>query len=274
MIDYKEYQPSQQFTSFIECYWTLNSHCNDFSEKELIAPGGRAELLFNFGDPLHWHDPENIKDTQIFTGALLLGPRDRFYFLTFTGNINVFGVRFKAGGLAPFIKIPVHEVRNIFTVQQYIIGREYDNWLSQMQSKLSADAKISFIENILFQQFCNPDISFKHTLQLISFIKSEQPESISKICDVSGMYYKKLERNFLQYSGYSPKTFSSVNRFYKSLQMAQKNMPSLTHVGIECGYYDQAHFIREFKKFSGITPSNLEANPTRFLKLLAQSATV
>jgi len=78
--------------------------------------------------------------------------------------------------------------------------------------------------------------------------------------DVTPRYLQKL---FLQYTGVTPKLYHKINRFQTSLKRIAKRDASLTSIAYDCGYFDQSHFIREFKSFTGITPSdyNAEAFP-------------
>lgn len=268
MINYKEYKPSPSLSPFVECYWSLNSHSRHFAERELVVPGGRAELLFNYGDPFHWFHSDELPNDKAYSGALLLGQRNRFYFLNFTGVVNVFSVRFKAGGLAPFIDLPVNNITNEILPQKFVFGKQYDNWHEQLSEKSSDKVKVYFIEQVLLQLFKTPDDLYKQTFQSITAVKKGEIVSVDTMCRLSGAYYKKLERNYFKYVGYSPKAFSNIMRFYKSVTMLKSDMISLTDVGFDCGYYDQAHFIREFKKYSGFTPSALQLTDVQFQNYL------
>jgi AraC-like DNA-binding protein len=64
-----------------------------------------------------------------------------------------------------------------------------------------------------------------------------------------------LQRLFLQYTGVTPKLYHKINRFQLSLKLVAKKDSSLTSIAYDCGYFDQSHFIREFKSFTGVTPS-------------------
>lgn len=59
----------------------------------------------------------------------------------------------------------------------------------------------------------------------------------------------------MQYIGITPNLFNKINRFQLSLKHIAKKEASLTSIAYECGYFDQSHFIRDFKSFTGITPS-------------------
>ncbi len=74
------------------------------------------------------------------------------------------------------------------------------------------------------------------------------------------MYSERyIQKLFLDNVGITPKSFSNIHRFNKSLQLIQTADLPLTSIAYDCGYYDQAHFIKEFKKFTGLTPSEVRA---------------
>ncbi|HZI23943.1 MAG TPA: helix-turn-helix domain-containing protein, partial [Chryseolinea sp.] len=85
------------------------------------------------------------------------------------------------------------------------------------------------------------------------------------------IHYKKLERLFLRYTGYNPKNFTRVVRFYRTLKEMNAKRLSLTGVGMNGGYYDQPHFIRDFKAFTGKTPSQFTSENPTIANFLLQS---
>ncbi len=66
---------------------------------------------------------------------------------------------------------------------------------------------------------------------------------------------RQFERRFKEYSGFSPKLFSRITRFQSSLDSFGNKDKSLTDIAYDCDYYDQSHFINDFKEFSGYHPS-------------------
>jgi len=65
---------------------------------------------------------------------------------------------------------------------------------------------------------------------------------------------RQFERQFRKFSGFSPKLFSRIVRFQSALTQYGNNEKSLTEIALETGYYDQSHFIHDFKEFSGYHP--------------------
>lgn len=84
--------------------------------------------------------------------------------------------------------------------------------------------------------------------------------SIEEVCLATHITRKQLERKFLQLVGTTPKTFSRVCRFLNVCRhMKEQEGKTLTQLSQDCGYYDQAHFINDFRKFSGFTPKEFFA---------------
>ena len=82
-----------------------------------------------------------------------------------------------------------------------------------------------------------------------------QAEGLGKVLSDFNVGYKTLERRFDRVMGLSPMEFLRIHRFSSSVQaMYSGRYSSLTRIGYACGYYDQSHFIREFKRLSGFTP--------------------
>jgi methylphosphotriester-DNA--protein-cysteine methyltransferase len=87
--------------------------------------------------------------------------------------------------------------------------------------------------------------------------------------------YKYLERQFLKIIGLTPKSYSRIARFQNVMQAlkyaAFHPWPSLA---LDCGYYDQAHFIKEFKAFTGATPSEFVARQNQIAEMLTAPGNV
>ncbi|MFN8398010.1 MAG: helix-turn-helix domain-containing protein [Bacteroidia bacterium] len=78
---------------------------------------------------------------------------------------------------------------------------------------------------------------------------------ISKLTDQTGYSLRHLERHFHNFAGFTPKRLARVLRFQSATKARDMGLRSLTEIALDCGYYDQAHFIHDFRQFSGYTPS-------------------
>jgi AraC-like DNA-binding protein len=99
---------------------------------------------------------------------------------------------------------------------------------------------------------------FDRTVYLTAnFIKQNQGlKSIDDVAYKIGVSRRHLERKFINSVGISPKLYSRIIRFHYANKMLNTiNVDSLISIALDSGYYDQAHFCRDYKKFSGTTPS-------------------
>jgi AraC-like DNA-binding protein len=271
MVEYREYPPALPLKPFVECLWTLQSSAHFFNKRELIIPGGRAELLFNFSNPLRWFDSVDAAKGLVFNGAQLLGQRNRCFYVESQGEIDLTGVRFRPGGLAPFTAIPVHAFINQIVPLPEIVGNLADTWTHQLFEIAPGKNRIVMLESLLISRM-QVDHAVMEALRLIALVKRmDGNESMKQLCEQTGLYYKKMERIFNRYTGYNPKNFSRVVRFYKTLQEMKYSNDSLTGIGLQHGYYDQAHFIKDFKEFTGTPPAQFPFQATTIANLLLKS---
>lgn len=99
------------------------------------------------------------------------------------------------------------------------------------------------------------------TSEIVSFVRNEIMNTsggitIAELAEETGYSERYVNKLFSQTTGINPKTFGKIMKFQKALQMInEKNISvKLTDIGAESGYYDQAHFIKEFKKYAAVTP--------------------
>ena len=67
---------------------------------------------------------------------------------------------------------------------------------------------------------------------------------------------KQFERTFSKYVGVNPKKFASIIRFQNVIQMKSKHKKSMSQIAFDNGYYDQSHFLHDFKSLTGLTPKD------------------
>src|SRR5580700_8275792 len=81
--------------------------------------------------------------------------------------------------------------------------------------------------------------------------------SVSSLAKRVNLSNRQLERRFLDTVGMTPKRFCRIRRFQRVLQAMEEPCANWADAAVECGYYDQAHLIRDFRRFSGLTPACL-----------------
>ena len=170
---------------------------------------------------------------------------------TNTGTVLVF---FKEAGASPFFRQPFHELfRESVSLDNFMLRSELLFLEEQLAEVKTDDKRISAVERFLIARMktIEPDKLVLAALALIH--KSKGNIRISELMDQLHISQSPLEKRFRQVVGTSPKKFASIVRL-KNVVQQYNSKSSLTGLGYEAGFYDQAHFIKEFKSFTGDTP--------------------
>jgi hypothetical protein len=188
MIDYREFPPSPPLTPFVECLWILKSHSNFFKKRELVIPGGRIELIFNLGSLVEWIDSKDLSGTRSFIGSCILGPRNRPFFVEQNGIIQMLGARFRHGGLAPFIPMPMNILINEVVQAEEVFGNEINELTFRLFESDYDPSSISFIQNFLAKRIHN-EVGTRQALQLISLVKESECLPVKALSERTGVHH-------------------------------------------------------------------------------------
>ncbi|TGK11044.1 helix-turn-helix domain-containing protein [Leptospira stimsonii] len=170
-------------------------------------------------------------------------------------GVDSFLIQIPPYELATFLKEPLKEItgrsiclEDLFS-ERSISEFKADCIEERGKNLPSGWAWSRFYKNLKKRKESNPYI--EHVLSIMN--AAEGKVSISSLCKEFGISQSKMERDFKTYIGLSPKEYSDLIRFRKSVSIKDdsKNLTDLAYVS---GYYDQSHFIREFKKRTGKTP--------------------
>ncbi|HEY5745905.1 MAG TPA: helix-turn-helix domain-containing protein [Chryseolinea sp.] len=253
-MNYQTFQPHADLGSLVKCYWTLEVPADIHSERQRIIPDGCIEMAFILGDDIKRYTSEDEFILQ--PHAMVLGQTMEPFYIEPTGYVNTFAVRFYPYGFSNFVTTPIKNLANKETAIALLFGEKPAEELEQkiIRAKDTKE-RIVIIENFLLDKLNDKatiDNIVKTTIDALLSTKGSSPiNAILK--DVSKR--RQLERKFLKQIGVSPKQLGKVIRLQAALKMLLSQQPeSLTQIAYESQYYDQTHFIKDFKEFTGTTP--------------------
>lgn len=250
-MEYKEYKPHHLLAGYIECYWSALADRPPFREQESLIPDGTIELMFNFGD-----NYAEIRNGQPITvkGSHVIGIRKQSLIISQTRKQNIFSIRFKPGGSYPFFRIPVHLFSNAFLPIKDLLGKEY-NILEEQMAEASNEERVALADNFLLRKVYKTSDAYLFVAKCSKILLQYPTTSINELAAQFNTNYKTLERRFKTVLGLTPAELLKIKRFNDAvLAMYSCRHTSLTGIAYECGYYDQSHFIREFKQLTSFTP--------------------
>jgi AraC-like DNA-binding protein len=267
-MDYREYKPTGILKDFIQCYFTCETETNVLSEDKVFASGS-IEIMFNLGATRKQFsiNGELITEPDIQLWGQVLKPVEIKSF----GKHSIFGIRFFSHTALCFFNEAVEQFNDVVVNLEDVIGNKANELHSKLLESHTIIQKIELTEIFLKERLLlfNKKIN---KLNLVGNVISELVQEEYKVNVIAhryGISARYLQKIFLQYAGVTPNLFRKINRFQKSLYLIADNNNSLTSIAYHCGYFDQSHFIKDFKEFTGSTPSDFHLeSSTELLALL------
>ncbi|HAZ11237.1 MAG: hypothetical protein A2X86_08305 [Bdellovibrionales bacterium GWA2_49_15] len=246
-MDYKEFLPNLGLAKYVECFWTMNSQTVIGAEAKpvRVLPDGCIDIIFDFA-----HSKQYV-----------VGTMERPLLVTVTGNVDMLGIRFKPGGSQPFLRFMARDCTDKRVDLECFWGQVGSELFDQVIGITGANQRIAHMEKYLRQELNANSALCPYVQYSVAKIQELKGKiSIKELERGTGICERQLERKFSKDIGVSPKAFARIVRFANIIKLAQSSPSSLppnwTHLALTHGYFDQSHLIREFKEFSGVTPSS------------------
>lgn len=257
--------PCTALQSYVECYWILKgSPQHENQGKDKVLPYGFPEVGFVYGDGFHFSASDGAE--RKVPACFLSGQFCQSYYLYNKGNGGIVAIRFKPAGLFELFKIPMKKFTNKIVDFTAIAGEEVSLWADQVIAAPTNYQRIKLIENFLLRKLHNRQACLDRIHQMVELIVSKLGNvTIKELAFRLKISDRQLERKFLEVVGISPKLFARLIRVNYVFKLLRTD-PELKWQDIiyMCGYYDQAHFIRDFKYFAGESPNAYMARKTAF----------
>ncbi|CAN5457202.1 hypothetical protein BH10BAC3_BH10BAC3_34170 [soil metagenome] len=155
--------------------------------------------------------------------------------------------------------MPVAELYQKYAGIESLMGTRFQWFINMLKEAPDADVRIAIVESFLYKKLAMGKMGDKQLTQAIRKIWKEEGNistaSLSKSVYLGELQLQRLFKNTV---GVSPKLYSRIIRFRSAYEQAQSGKsPGWTDVAYNFGYTDQAHFVKDFKSFTGLTPTAL-----------------
>lgn len=145
-----------------------------------------------------------------------------------------------------------------------VVGRDVRDLHGRLQEAASLTERIALLDAFFTGRLMRTSGRHERLNRvahiLTSITKDSSENNISRIAGTFGITSRYLHKLVYQHTGLSPKSFDKIHRFKTSLKLIGENKMPLTSIAYDAGYFDQSHFIRDFKSFTGLTPSAYLSN--------------
>ena len=260
-MDYREITPEDQLKPFVKCFYIFQSDA-DTEFEDVVFPSGFTEIIFNLGQG-SWASAEGsyYKTTPQIE---LWGQVTRPMQIKSKGKHLMLGVRFFPHSAGYFLREDIGQFTNVVSDLSDVLGNSVKTLHARLLETNDLIRRIELIEMFFLKRLSNDkktNVRIEEVAQLLHSINRNYAEnSVSIVASQHGISPRYLHKLVYQCTGLSPKSLNRINRFQLSLKLITRKEESLTSVAYECGYFDQSHFIRDFKSFTGVTPSDYLVN--------------
>jgi AraC-like DNA-binding protein len=231
MLEYREIAPSAAFAGTIECFWTLWS--DEPGVPHRVSPDGCADILFTPGD------------------LQVVGAMTRYQDYQRPPGGRVTGVRFRPGAWTGYFGIPGNRITDTILPLEDLWGARARQLRETLGNADSLEQSAAIVEASMRDRENPTPVE-----RAIRWMEQRHGVvSIDQAAGHCGLSPRQFRRLCLEQSGLSPKFLARVLRFRHAVSRLASSKVTGADLALDCGYYDQAHFINEFREFSGRTPS-------------------
>ena len=241
----------------------------DFWHARIAAPKDLAHLIEHFWF-VHWKIPQGIDNTQeslphpnvhvVFEDgeASVTGPHSARFVRVLRGTSSVFGIKFTPGGFRPFFGQAIAELADRTVPLRQVFPKAAAGVQSAVTTARTDEAKMRAAARFFRERMPPRDPSIETASRIVASVAEDRTlSSMAMLAERHGLSARALQRLFKEYVGVGPKWVINRYRLHEAAARLASD-PSFVwaEVALELGYFDQAHFIRDFKKLVGRTPAS------------------
>jgi len=257
---YRRYTPQPPLGAFVACLW-YSEGLQGTHERERLLPNGESGIVFDLREGSSQPRPnsdcfDGLCDQASYFDAVFCGARTDSFLLDTSKQERVIGIQFRPGGAYPFLGMPASEAANATYSLADLWPRETPLIREALLEAPTVDAKFAVLEAALLARFRPESISHPAVAYAVNHLGGRfQNIRVGDVADRAGLSSRRLIDLFREQTGLTPKAFHRVRRFQHVLQaLRARSVENWAALASYTGYFDQAHFIHDFRRFSGMTP--------------------
>jgi AraC-like DNA-binding protein len=245
--------PLDRFIDDIYCMTGVPRH-----RRMNVPPMPSAHLFVNLGGPVRLWDSGSSVPPAICTDGWFMGVWTRRFLLEYPTWVRVVGVHFKPWGMSPFVDMPATELRDRWVPVDAVWQRSLDRIRNRVAGIRSATKTLRVLEEELRSRLAEAPSRgldlVRHTGGRLANSHGAVP--VAALADAAGVSGNHLATQFKSHVGVTPKQVARIYRFARLILSVDALRPvDWSELAQAAGYFDQAHLSREFKDFTGHTPT-------------------
>jgi AraC-like DNA-binding protein len=248
-------RPSKILRQYIDSYHIMESDSPvDFLPQHRVYTYGKIVLVFHYDNPSRFQKRNELP--YIEPRTVVCGQQTGYYDLALAGKTGMIFVIFRPFGAAMFFRMPTIEIKNDNVALENIISNEALEIEDRLLTAKSNRKRIKMVEEFLLKSLvhnCRDDKQISSAFAAVNTFGGKI--TVRELAEIACLSQRQFDRKFSEFVGLNPKQYLRIVRFQTALQMKKYNYnKNYTSLAFDCGYYDQAHFIHDFRTITDLSP--------------------
>lgn len=253
-VKYYTIPPPVSLAQYVRFFWVLEGEATlgkPYIHRTLAD--GCVEIFFHYNNTFDEITIADKIETSIAAGVS--GPCQKFNRYIINKNFGMFGAYIYPYAIPVFFSMPATELSNQMPDIKTLAGNHGNALEERMMLAENNMMRVKILADFLEKQLAKNTIPQKAFVAAVNcIIQTKGAVNVNALAYNYCLSTRQFERKFKEAAGFSPKLFSRIIRFQSALSKYGQKNRSLTSIAYDCGYYDQSHFIHDFKEFSGYHP--------------------
>ncbi len=271
-VSYERFAPSPKLALYVEHFWIVSAPGEQTPRREILIPNVRPMLLLSFASPSVRIDP--LTEIRLPNGNMLFGIASQPFVIEQCGASRYIGVQFRPYGLSAFLRGD-KLVNRALSIDEWLGTSGAEALISSLLAHDFGQARVEALDTYLCSVAAEVDSEDVHLLSstLDRIEQADGQVKVEELAQQLHMHHTTFYRMFKNYVGIGPKLYVDIVRYYTFVGNILGNRPygSDTLIAALEGYYDQAHASKEFRRFTGVTPTAFRTTLNNIAKLMHQS---
>lgn len=259
-MEFVFFLPHARLRPYIRRYAFYRAELGDIPQSFKCLPTGKTYIICNLGSPFRIYNPMHLGGIMQ-DGSMVVGHQDQCYIVEPTGCYKQFTILLNPSGIYRLYGISLYPLLNNGGPLTEVLGDELRNFPAALEN-FTVDKASAFIKEIerYFLSRVPVHVDYPYVERAVEHIFSTSGNcTVASLAENAGVSLRHLRRVFKNVCGISPKGLIRITRFQyivSTFKNEDQRKIDWCEIALSHGYYDQMHFIRDFKAFTGETPTS------------------
>jgi AraC-like DNA-binding protein len=245
-------RPAPPLGAFVESIWAVRGSSG--YRRFTMLPNGAVQLMINFG-AVHTVTAVGGRSAQSahrrsWLAGLQYGPLS----IESPPESDLLSIRFRPGGAHAFMRIALDATTDDVVDAECLFGTAIGSLREQLALAASRQQQVAIAEDWLLRRLRPRERDYTLVARAFAVVAAEPRSPVREACAQLGLNNTQMIRVFRRLTGLPPKALANVQRFHRGLALLAQGGIAHGDIALRLGYYDQAHFNREFARFAGVAP--------------------